>query len=169
MTKTDVRKVVAGIGKISKHLNTFLSPLELFWSAYFPDLPMDKNYKINIEDFCKWVFFTNINVAVNLKTNQQDADSVRWCLHVDGQKQRWTDIKGKLEIDIFNSLFQIDLYLNQPPGWTEASSKEPDDEADWVDHQEARQQRRRNNFARRDEEREIVMCSFVISIDLSIK
>ena len=59
--------------------------------------------------------------------------------------------------------------LKQPPGWTEASSKEPDDEADWVDHQEARQQRRRNHFARGDEEREMIMCSFVISIDLSIK
>ena len=34
-----------------------------------------------------------------------------------------------------------------PSGRAEVSSKESDDEADRVDHQEARQQRRRNHFA----------------------
>ena len=64
--------------------------------------------------------------------------------------------------DLRWTLFLPILPLSSPPGRAQAGSEEPDNEADRVDHQEARQQWGRDDIARGDEEGKITNVPYFL-------
>ena len=75
-------------GKLLQVFTVQCNVLFLLKSSFdsIPDLPMDKNYKINIEDFCKWEFWQKKQLKFHHRWYLflQDPYPFWRCLYVNG-------------------------------------------------------------------------------------